>query len=224
MLLVSPLENWGIGAIATTSSRPDFSKLFSRAVSKEGRLADGLETENCFFVTPGLTGAHFFLLFPGLDANRLQQRRPSFSISATYCTSPTSTASEMRTVFRGAPSPTANEATVSTLNQRSRVSFFAFLCDFLPARLQIGNYGASLYINSSPRVKPSTVWNRICRSDSSVQHVDPSLREKASLCEKGMTHKILHTRNCPLHLRMVNGNPIQRHSKEGMQLRRTRHH
>ena len=29
-----------------------------------------------------------------------------------------------------------------------------------------------------------------------------------------MTHKILHTRHCPLHLLMVNGNPIQQHSKK----------
>ena len=30
-----------------------------------------------------------------------------------------------------------------------------------------------------------------------------------------MTHKVLNTRHCPLHLLMVNGNPIQRHSKKG---------
>ena len=44
---------------------------------------------------------------------------------------PTSTTSEMRTVVRGALSPTADEATVSALNQRSRVSFTAFLCDMI---------------------------------------------------------------------------------------------
>ena len=89
--------------------------------------------------------------------------------------------------------------------------------NFIAARLQIGNYGASLYINSSLRVKPSPVSNSICGSDSSIQHADRSLREKASLCEQGMTHKTLHTRHCPLHLLMVNGNPIQRHSKERRQ-------
>ena len=103
-------------------------------------MKDGLETENCFFTTPGLTGARLFLLFPGLDVDQLQQGRPSFSCSATYRTSPKSTTSEMRTVVRGALSPTADEPTVSALNQRSRVSFTAFLCymifsrqDFKPA-------------------------------------------------------------------------------------------
>ena len=84
---------WKTGALRRSRPlllAPDFSKLFWRANSNEGRLADGLVTENCFFVTPGLTGARVFLLFPGLEADRLQQGRPSFSCSATYCTSPTS--------------------------------------------------------------------------------------------------------------------------------------
>ena len=83
--------------------------------------------QKLFFATPGLTGAHLFLLFPGLDADQLQQGRPSFSCSATYCTSPPSTTSKMRTVVRGAVSPTAHDETVSALKQRSRVSFAACL-------------------------------------------------------------------------------------------------
>ena len=129
--------SWKTGALRRSCPlllAPDFSKLFWKADSNEGRLAVGLETENCFFRTPGLTGARLFLLFPGLDVDRLQQGRPSFSCSATYCTSPTSTTSEMRTVVRGALSPTAHEATVSVLNQRSRASFTAFLCDMTFSR------------------------------------------------------------------------------------------
>ena len=79
-------------------------------------MKDGLSTENCFFATPGLTGTLLFSLFPGLDADRLQQRRPRLSCSSTYCTSPTSTTSEMLTVVRGAVSPTADDATVSAPN------------------------------------------------------------------------------------------------------------
>ena len=75
-----------------------------------------LQQKTVFFATPGLTGARLFLLFPGLDADRFQQRRPSLSCSATYCTSPTSTTSEMRTVVRSAVSPTADDAKVSALN------------------------------------------------------------------------------------------------------------
>ena len=66
------------------------------------------------------------MLFPRRDADWLQQGRPSFPCSATYCRSPSSTTSEMRTVVPGAVSPTADEATVSALNQRSRVSLTAF--------------------------------------------------------------------------------------------------
>ena len=122
---------WKTGALRRSRPvllAPDFSKFFSRADANEGRLADGLGTENCFFTTPGLTGARLFLPLPGLDVDRLQQGRPSFSCSSIYCTSPTSTTSEMGTVVRGALSPTADESTVSALNQRSRVSFTAFLC------------------------------------------------------------------------------------------------
>ena len=54
----------------------DFSKLFCRAASNDGRLTDGLSTENCLFAGTGLTGTRFFLLFPGLDKDRLQQGRP----------------------------------------------------------------------------------------------------------------------------------------------------
>ena len=128
---------WKTGALRRSRPlllAPDFSNFFWRADSNEGRLSDGLETENCFFTTPGLTGARLFLLFSGLDVDQLQQERPSFSCSATYCTSLTSTTSEMRTVVRGALSPTADEATVSALNQRSRVSFTAFLCDMIFSR------------------------------------------------------------------------------------------
>ena len=93
-----------------------------------------LQQKTVFSATAGLTGARLFLLFRGLDADRLQQERPSFSCSATYCTSPTSTTSEMRTVVRGAVSPTAGEVTVSALNQRSRVSCAAFLRDTIFSR------------------------------------------------------------------------------------------
>ena len=126
---------WNTGALRRSRPlllAPDFSKLFWRADSNEGRLTDGLETENCFFESPGLADDCLFLPFPGLD--RLQQGSPSFSCSATYCTSPTSTTSEMRTVVRGALSPTADEATVSALNHRSRVSFTTFLWDKIFSR------------------------------------------------------------------------------------------
>ena len=120
---------WKTGAsrqMTTTYCCPDFSKLSWRSDSNDGRLADGLATENCF--------SPLLLVFPGLDADRLQQGRPSLSCSATYCTSSTSTISEMRTVVRVAVSPTADDVTVSAPNHRSRVSFIAFLRDTIFSR------------------------------------------------------------------------------------------
>ena len=128
---------WNTGALRRSRPlllAPDFSKLLWRADSNEGRLPDGLATKNFFFETPGVIDVCLFLPFPGLDGDWLQQWKQSFSCSAIYCTSPTSTTSEMQTVVRGALSPTADEATVSELNQRSRVSFTAFLFDMTFSR------------------------------------------------------------------------------------------
>ena len=61
--------------------------------------------------------------------DRLQQGRLSVLFSSTYCTSRTSMTSEMWTVVRGAVSTTADEVTVSALNQRSRVSLTDFRRD-----------------------------------------------------------------------------------------------
>ena len=123
----------------------------------------------------------------------------------------------MRTVVWVAVSPTAYDATVSAPNQGSRVSLTAFLRDtkFLSARLQICNYGASLYTNCSPTVKLRTVPNSICCSNGIVQHADPSLEEKIPLREQRMTHKILRTCHCPLHLLMTDCNPLRDTVKTG---------
>ena len=206
---------------------PPTSQNFSEEQTQnEGRLVDGLETENCFFTTPGLTGGRLFLLFPGLDVDRLQQGRPSFSCSATYCTSPTSTTSEMRTIVRGALSPTADEATVSALNQRSHVFFTAFLFDMIfsrqdfksaftgPASTSIAPQGSNLALFRTASAAVTAVFSLLI----------PVSDKKTSLCEQGITHKVLHTRHCPLHFLMVDCNPIQRYSKDEMQLRRTPHH
>ena len=96
--------------------------------------------------------------------------------------------------------------------------------NFLSVRFQIRNYRDSLYTNCSRRVKFETVSNNICGSNGSFQHADPSLGEKASLREQRMTQKNLHTCHCPLHYVMINCNPNEGHSKDGMQLWGTLHH
>ena len=177
-----------------------------------------------FFVATGFTGTLLCLLFPGLDKDRLQQVRPSLIYYSIYWTSPTSTTSEMRTVMRGVASPTADGATVSAPNHRFCVSMTAFLRSTIFYSLKIGYHGTSLYSNRSSRVKLEAVLSSICGSNGSVQHADSSLRERVSLCEKKMTHKISNTCSCPIHLLIIDRNPIERHSKDGMPLWRTPHH
>ena len=126
----------------------------------------------------------------------------------------------MQRVVRGAASPIADNATVSAPNHSSRVSLTAFLrsTTFSQHDVLSAITGASLYSNCSPRVKVEAVSNRICGSNGNVQHADSSLREKVSLCKYMMTHKILHTRYCPIHLLMTDSKPIERHSIDGKQL------
>ena len=146
----------------------NFSKLFSRAASIEGRLADGLSTENCFFARRGLTGTNLFLLFPGLDTDRLQQRRPSLLYipsSSTYCTTPTSTTSEMWAVVRCAASPTADDATVSVSNQRSRLSLTAFLRDTIFSR---HDFKSAIMGPVSTPIAPQGSNLELCRTASAA--------------------------------------------------------
>ena len=191
-------------------------------------MTDGSQTgykqKIVFFTTPGLADDCLFLPFPGLD--RLQHGSPSFSCSTTYCTSPTSTTSEMRTVVRGALSPTADEATVSALNHRSHVSFTAFLWDKIFSRQ---DFKSAITGTASTSIAPQGLNLLLFRTASVAvtalfSMLIPVSDKKTSLCERGMTHKVLYTRHCLLHLLMVDCNPIQRHSKDGMQLRRTPYH
>ena len=205
---------------------PNFSKLFSRAVSIERRLADGLSAEKCFFsAITGHTGTRLFLLYPGFDSDRLQQGRPSLLFSSTYWTSPTWKTSEMRTAMRGAASPTADDSTVSSPNQRSQVSFTLFLCGTTFSRHD--SWSATTG-SASTLIAPLESNSELCRTTTAavtaVFDMLIPVSEEKFLCKQRMTHKVLHTCYCPLHFLMVDCNTIQRHSKNGMQLWGTAHH
>ena len=163
MLLISPWKTGTLRQSRPLLLAPVFSKLFSRAASNEGRLAEGLSTESCFFATTGLTGARLFSLFPGLD--RLQQRRPSLSCSSTSCTSCTSTTSEMRTVVQGAALPTAEDATVSEPNQRSCVSLTAFLRNIIFSR---HDFRSAITGPASTLIAPQGSNLELCRTGSAA--------------------------------------------------------
>ena len=191
---------WKTGALRQSRAlllAPDFSKLFSRATSNEGRPADGLSTANCFF----LQQQDSLALASSYDIRDADSRAGcsitnSWSFNS-FCTKPT-----LPCIFGRLPS----------------------WYNFLSARLQVCNYGASFYTNCSPRVKLRAVLNSICGRNGSDQQADPSLREKVSLREQRMTHKILHTCHCPLQFLKTDCNPIERDSKDGMQFLRTLHH
>ena len=131
----------------------------------------------------------------------------------------------MRTVVRGAALPTADDATVSAPNPRSRVSLIVFSAAQLPhdTILDRRSRGQS-HSNSSLRAKLGAASNSICGSDGSVQHAKPSLRGEMSLAEQRLTHKILDTCDFPHHFLIVDCNSIQRHSTDGMRLRLTPQH
>ena len=101
--------------------------------------------------------------------------------------------------------------------------FFVFLhCRILFATsLQISNYGTCLHFKSSFRVEFLAVLNCICRGNCSFQHADPGLRKAVSLRKQGIKQKVGDKCPCSFHLLMVNCNPIERHGKFGMRLRRT---
>ena len=197
---------------------PEFSKLLSSAASSEGQLAHGFSRDKCFFVTRRLTGTRFFtlwgtwhrstatretkliMLLKILNISHLNIKdadsRAGYSLTNNWWCNSFCTKPALPCVFDCLPSRH----------------------NFLSTRLKIGKYGAAFYSNCSPRVKLRTVSNKICGSNGSVYHADHSLREKVSLCEYRMTQKILHTCYCNLHFLMLGCNPIERHSKDGMQL------
>ena len=164
---------------------PDFSKLFWRADSSEGRLADGLATENCFFCNTRTHRRSLLLALPGTWRRSTTARETKLFMLRHILHIPY--LNDIRDADSRSGCSLTNswwgncfgtEPTLPCIFHR-----FPPWCNFFAARLQIGNYRASLYTDSSPRVKPSIVSNSICGSESSVQHNDPSLREKASLCE-----------------------------------------
>ena len=133
LLLISPLEYWGITAIATTSPRPRLLKTFLKSRLEWRTASRRAGNRKLFFLRHQdlLAFASSCLSRDLNDYNNGDQA--SHALPRTACP-PTSTTSEMRTVVRGALSPTANEATVSALNHRSRVSFTAFLWDKIFSR------------------------------------------------------------------------------------------
>ena len=170
LLLISPLGNWGITAITTASSRTRLLKIFSRAASTEGWLTDGLPTEKCFFL----------------------QQQDSLALASPYCSQDlTQIDCKKGTKFKmlliilnishlndiGDADSRAGCSLTDSWGCNSFCTKPALTCifhclpswhNFLPTRLKIGNYGANLYTNCSPRIKLRTLSNSNCGSNGSV--------------------------------------------------------
>ena len=223
LLFITPMKTETLRRSRQLFLEPDFSKLFARAVSNEGRLVGGLPTKNCFFCL-----------------NRTHWHLPLLTFSRTWHTSTAirETKFFMFNIFldiliishfyniRDAYSR-AERSLTNSWWCNSFCTKPSHLCildcfpsehDFLPTRIKIGYHGASLYTNCFSGLRLRVVSNSICGSNVSVQHADSGLREEVSLCEWRMTHNILNTCYRPIHLLMINSNPFEKHSEDGMQL------
>ena len=161
----------------------NFSKPFWRADSNEGRLADGLATENWFFCNTRTHWRSPLFALPVTWRRSTATRKTSFSCSSTYCTSPTLTTSEMRTVVRGTVSPTADEATVSALNQRSRVSFTAFRRDTVFSRHDIKSaVTGSTYTPIAPQGSNFELFRTASAAMTAMFSMPIPVSEKKFLC------------------------------------------
>ena len=151
---------WKTGALRQSRLlllAPDFSKLFWRADSNKRRLAGGLSTENCFFCNTRTHWHSPLLALPGT------WRKPT----ATRETKLRMLLNILHISYLNDIRNADNLAGCSLTNSCWGNSFCAkatFPCifdrfppwyNFLSARLQICNYGASFYTKCSPRVKTS---------------------------------------------------------------------
>ena len=77
LLFISPWKTWAMRRSRLLLFSPDFSKLFPTAVSNEGRPADGLSTQNCFFLpqqdSPAVASSYSFRDLTKLNCNKGDQ-------------------------------------------------------------------------------------------------------------------------------------------------------
>ena len=224
LLLITIVENLGITAISTTFSCTRLLTIFLKSSFKWRTANRQTLSRKLIFRNNKTHWCSPFLTLP--RTYRPQQGKPSLSCSSTYCTSPTSTTSEMRKVVRGAVSPTADDATVSAPNQRSRIPYFALFRDTIFSGHDFKSAFTVLTSTpSAPQGSNVALFRTASAAVTAVFRMLIPVSEKKFLCvnrgwrTKSCTHAI-----APLHFLKVNCNPIQRHSKNGMQLLRTHHH
>ena len=95
---------------------------------------------------------------------------------------------------------------------------------FLLTGFQINDYSACLHSKSLPKFQFRAVLKWVSASNNCTEHGDPWLKEKASLRNWRITHKIVYACNGPVHLLMVNCKIIEWHCNLGERFRRTPHY
>ena len=217
LLLISRCNTGALRQSRPLLLAPDFSKLFSRRVSNEGRLADGLSTENCFFCNNTTHWHSPLFTLPGTWHGSTATRETKLIMLLIILH--ISYLNDIRDRDSRAGCSLTNSWWCNSFRTKPTLPcIFDHLpswYNFLSARLQICKYGAIIYTNRSPKVKLRTVPNSICGSDSSVQHADPSLGVKVSLREQRMMQKILHTCNCPFTFSRLIATPLRDTVKMG---------
>ena len=168
LLLVPPLEYWGITAIATTSPRPRLLKAFLKSRLKWWTANRRAGNWKLFFRDTRTRWWLPLLAFPGTWPTTTRETKllvlsyilhvPHLNNirDADSCLGRTLTNSWWGNGF-------STEPPLPCIFYRLPLGQ-----NLLAARLQINDNGASFNINSSPRVKSSAVSDSICGSDSSV--------------------------------------------------------
>ena len=218
VLLISPLEYWGIAAISTTPPCPWLLEASLQSRLEWGTTHNWAINREMFFWYTRTYGRLPFLALPGTWATAAWDSKffvLSHILHVPYLNHIGNADSFFGRTFtdswwgNGFTTKPPLPCTLHCLSLRQ---------DFLVARLEVNNDGASSNTNSPPRVKMTAVSDGISGSDSIVQHPDPSFRKETSLGKRGVTNKVLHAGYCPLHPLVINRNSIKRHSKRGMYL------
>ena len=149
---------------------PHFSYILWRAASKEGALADGHSTENCFFFN---NRTHWHSPLPTLPGtwHRSIATRETKLIKLPNILHISHPNDNRYADSRARRSPIiCCDATVSATNHHSRLSFTTFLRDTTFSRLNLRSVstGRASTPIAHPSVKLRTVSNSICGSNGSV--------------------------------------------------------
>ena len=219
--------SWNTGALRQSRPlllAPDFTKLFSRGASNEGRQADGLWTENCFFCQ-----------------NRTHWHSPLFTFSGTWSTATretefsmffnilhTSHLNNIRDVNSRAWRSFTNSWWCNSfcIKHCSRVPLTALLSSTTFSRHDVRSSSTGL---ASTPIAPQSSNSELCRTASAaataVFNMLIPVSEKKLLCvNRGWRKKSCKLVSAPFFFAWSLANPSRDTAKSRMHRWRTPHH